>query len=495
MNDKLTSSVVICTKNRINELKECIDSLLKQSVKPEEIIIVDASDNEITKRYVEDIAKGCPNFIYLHSKKASLTHQRNLGVAKAKGEIILFLDDDVVLDKDYIKYILDVYIKDKEVVIGGVQGTITNLKRDIWLLRFFKKMFFLPTYGNGKMQCSGFPAYLLNPPTIMQTELLTGCSSYRKRVFDDFEFDETLVGYSYMEDDDFSYRVSKKWKLYQTPFAKLLHKQTPISRQSKERYYTMRVFNHYYLFRKNMEKDIKNCLCFLWSHIGLILHSLIIKNRIQAIKGGLIGYYEIVKDILRRRREKALLNHYPDKAEEYWDSRASFGWRWFRSGGYTDIISKYLTNLKPSSLLDVGCGPGRLFPLYKDIKHVVAIDISKKMLERAQEVATKNILLKHISCQEMDFQEGSFDLVLSCKTLQVIPPSFIEHAVKRMCQVAKRYILIIESSIDDGKDWGKYMFKHDYKRLFEKNNMILEERIHLKEFDKNTELFLFRKRI
>ena len=64
-------SVVICTKNRVQELRQCLKSLIAQSFPPDEVIIVDASDTE--DAYLK-IKEEFPRFKYLHTKPA-LTYQ------------------------------------------------------------------------------------------------------------------------------------------------------------------------------------------------------------------------------------------------------------------------------------------------------------------------------------------------------------------------------------------------------------------------------------
>ena len=57
---------------------------------------------------------------------ASTAQARNIGADHAEGEYTIFLDDDVVLDKDYIKEILRVYQTYPEEKIGGVTGKVIH---------------------------------------------------------------------------------------------------------------------------------------------------------------------------------------------------------------------------------------------------------------------------------------------------------------------------------------------------------------------------------
>jgi len=82
-------------------------------------VIVDASDTEELNEAIKRQFSGSVKIIYIHSKPG-LTHQRNVGVEASYGDIIFFLDDDVILDKDFVKEIINVFENDKEKEIGGV---------------------------------------------------------------------------------------------------------------------------------------------------------------------------------------------------------------------------------------------------------------------------------------------------------------------------------------------------------------------------------------
>ena len=84
------------------------------------------------------------------------------------------------------------------------------------------------------------------------------------------------------------------------------------------------------------------------------------------------------------------------KPQEYWENRANTYLkkeflRMPRNFFYTIILKKVLwreiNNIYPSSVLEVGCGPGRLLNLYENIENIYCVDFSKKMLIRAEEKA------------------------------------------------------------------------------------------------------------
>ena len=110
-------SVVIPTIGRAAVLEQTVDYLLQQSYQNYEIIIIDQSERSETGKYENKsgIIK------YVHIKERSVTNARNVGIKKSKGDIILFLDDDIIPDNDLIFHHVKGH-KDKN--IGCVAGSV-----------------------------------------------------------------------------------------------------------------------------------------------------------------------------------------------------------------------------------------------------------------------------------------------------------------------------------------------------------------------------------
>ena len=134
-------SIIIPTYNRTDDLKDCLSSILSQAINPYEVIIVDDSDTESIKEFLateeEKFLKTSINVVYIkNSGKKSLTLARNLGILNAKGNIVLFLDDDVILNNEYLLKMVHAFKENPQ--IYGLQGLVTN-----WPKRSpFQKMFY-----------------------------------------------------------------------------------------------------------------------------------------------------------------------------------------------------------------------------------------------------------------------------------------------------------------------------------------------------------------
>jgi glycosyltransferase involved in cell wall biosynthesis len=303
----LTSSVVVPTYNRPKELKSCIESILNQSIKPHEIIVVDdgdLSDFPLRDRCI-DLGIRC---VYHKKEIRGLTTSRNVGVRLATGEIVFFLDDDTVLLPSYIEEILNTYSLESERPIMGVGGVIANPKPLTFarrLRRIFDLIFLVAGVEEGKMLPSGFSTEFGTTgfPIKKTTEvdfLHGGASSFRKQIFADFSFSERYEGYGEGEDKDFTYRVSRTHKLVINPKAKLFHFESPKMRLDAARETREIVIGRYRLFRGCIKKGWWSWLLFCYALFGYLLGRTIIMclafNRENAQK--VKGILQAVKDIL-----------------------------------------------------------------------------------------------------------------------------------------------------------------------------------------------------
>ncbi len=89
-----------------------------------------------------------------------------------------------------------------------------------------------------------------------------------------------------------------------------------------------------------------------------------------------------------------------------------------------DIINK--SAMQNAKILEIGIGTGLSLPLYREDLHITGIDISEKMLEKAQELAEKNNLgprvqLKVMDAADLKFDNNSFDIIVAMYVASVVP--------------------------------------------------------------------------
>ena len=224
-------SVIICTYQRKIWVEDLLLSISQQTVSPLEIIIVDSTKVKIDYILPKDL-----EINVIQSSVIQLTYQRNLGVRSSKGEIILHLDDDTFLDKDFIEKILEVFENDIEKKIGAISGYVTNQWGKISSIQSptLKGFKYLGIYdGNflpGSISPSGISIELntLNPFSgVKQTDFISGCSfAVRSNVYKNYKHPEIINGYG-GEDKVFSRMIAIEWELCVCGDAQLEHYSAP----------------------------------------------------------------------------------------------------------------------------------------------------------------------------------------------------------------------------------------------------------------------------
>jgi len=124
-------SIIICTYNRAESLKRTLNSIMTMSIPDNllwEIIIVDNNSQDNTREVVDDFrAKSGLNVVYVFEEKRGLSYARNRGIEDAKGEIIAFTDDDVVIDRNWLVNLHKAFEIYNPAVMGGkvlIQGEL-----------------------------------------------------------------------------------------------------------------------------------------------------------------------------------------------------------------------------------------------------------------------------------------------------------------------------------------------------------------------------------
>lgn len=103
-------SVVICTYNRADRLRETLTSLFNQTLKGKsfEIIVIDDGSHDHTAEMVEDVRRGAPIDIrYIRQANAGIGNARNRGYLEARGPWVAYIDDDEVASEQWLSELLD----------------------------------------------------------------------------------------------------------------------------------------------------------------------------------------------------------------------------------------------------------------------------------------------------------------------------------------------------------------------------------------------------
>lgn len=112
-------SIIIPVYNVEEYINEALDSLVNQSFKDIEVIMVDDGSTDNSGKIMDEYATKYPNFHAYHKKNEGTSIARNLGMDKAKGEYIAFIDpDDIVPEDAYEKLYNYAQETGQEVILG-----------------------------------------------------------------------------------------------------------------------------------------------------------------------------------------------------------------------------------------------------------------------------------------------------------------------------------------------------------------------------------------
>ena len=93
-------SIIVPIYNKEDKVKKCIESILNQSYKNLEVIMIDDGSTDRTLKICKEIKKTDSRIRLIHKKNEGVSATRNLGIKIAKGEFIQFVDSDDELEKN-----------------------------------------------------------------------------------------------------------------------------------------------------------------------------------------------------------------------------------------------------------------------------------------------------------------------------------------------------------------------------------------------------------
>ncbi|MBV8682293.1 MAG: glycosyltransferase family 2 protein [Caulobacteraceae bacterium] len=113
----LSVTVVVCTRDRPQELARCLSSFAEQTLRPGQVIVVDNASLGDETRQVSRKA----GVTYLREDRPGLDIARNTGARAASGDVVAYADDDVVLHPDWLKRLIQAF---DEARIWAVTGLV-----------------------------------------------------------------------------------------------------------------------------------------------------------------------------------------------------------------------------------------------------------------------------------------------------------------------------------------------------------------------------------
>jgi glycosyltransferase involved in cell wall biosynthesis len=221
----LKISAVVCTYNNASLLRNTLDSLIKQTLPPQEyeIIVVDNNSTDNTKEVVLEFQQQCSHQIhYVLETTQGLSAARNTGIQQSNGPIISFIDDDAEADPNWLAAMVEAFNQHPDAWgVGGNIFAIWDAKRPAWLTDDFLPDLTIINRGPDKLK-------------LTRTQIMAGVNcSFRREVFTevgDFPTDLGRVGKSLLagEEAELCLRMHLQGiSMYNIPDVVVFHHATP----------------------------------------------------------------------------------------------------------------------------------------------------------------------------------------------------------------------------------------------------------------------------
>lgn len=291
-------SLVIPTYNRPADVMRLLTSLEFQTKIPDEVIVVDASDNADSQTLIERYSEHASISIQYFRHAKGLTRQRNFGISVARCTVVGFSDDDCVFAPDFFEKVMSVFDNDLDNKIGGASGLVFELdpakipsideylatqptgsdfssfmaqfvnrgieSRKAKLRRGLERIAFMQTLKPGTFCPIRCRFYGLDIPFqgVKSVDFLRGVAFYRREVFTEVTYSTFFEGYGFGEDVHFSLQVEKRWKLTVIGEAYGYHLHAPSGRPDLFKVGVMSTRNFFYIFRTYKERTLKDYVIF-----------------------------------------------------------------------------------------------------------------------------------------------------------------------------------------------------------------------------------------
>ena len=267
----MTVSAVVPTKNRPALLAETVRALLAQTIVPAELIVVDQSATDDGRRAVTTLVEAAPaaarpSLVYLWDRTINgAAAARNVGLDCARGDIVVFCDDDVMPEPIVIERLLTHYAAAP--AVAGLAPVIVNYPRPGWIGRLSHRIFRLgpfrderqPVYWNWQR----YPDGVLVPVRMFTGALM----SFRRDALTGVRHDARYRAASVGEDIDLCWSVvARGGRLAIATDARIVHNKAPRpARRPEEAVLTSWAF----LYDKHVPKTPTTRLAFGWFVVGV----------------------------------------------------------------------------------------------------------------------------------------------------------------------------------------------------------------------------------
>lgn len=216
-------SVVVCTYNREKYIYNLLKSIAENdfSKKLYEIVVVNNNSSDNTEAECQRFRTNFPDvdFQYIEEKNQGLSFARNRGIMHTNGDVLIYVDDDALVNREYLQTYYDFFEQNPSVeAAGGAILPQYETQEPEWMTLYTKQLLTAYLYKGNEIKPFGkreFPG--------------GGNAAYRRQVFDEIGFFNTNLGRkgtslaSAEEKDVFDRMRKRKMQIFYLPKAVLYH--------------------------------------------------------------------------------------------------------------------------------------------------------------------------------------------------------------------------------------------------------------------------------
>ena len=186
-------SIIIVTKNHSKYLLKCLNSILNQTYKDFEVVIIDHDSSDNTAEIIKSLNSDKIKY-FLNKDNKGIASVRNFGITKSQGDYIFFTDSDCIVSKNWIEEGMRILVNSE---IAGVEGKTIAENQNFGASQHFVENF----NGDQYQTCNiGYKKFFLNE-----------CGMFNEKYKNAYE------------DIDLALRIKKKFKIEFNPDMIVLH--------------------------------------------------------------------------------------------------------------------------------------------------------------------------------------------------------------------------------------------------------------------------------
>ena len=268
----MTVSAIIATVGRPEMLRLCLETVLRQTVRVSEAVVVHCGDDVQTPALTKDPrwSEAGLDVRYFHHPERNCAQQRNFAIEHAKHNNLLLVDDDIELEPEWVEELFKPIWSDP--TVGATMGNIVNqpLATPTLFWRMYRRILYGKAKGFehgrlvGAALPNGFPTTAKEP--IPCEWIGAGVSAIRREAFESVGgFASFFTGSSPGEDLDLGYRLNRSWKVYYVPSARCVHHQSPSGREGSDQHQYLSIRSRFGILTLTMGKSRGRAL----AHVGL----------------------------------------------------------------------------------------------------------------------------------------------------------------------------------------------------------------------------------